>query len=216
MMVTTGSSLMLLAASVFVLAMVSRNGSADPVGHAISLLQKGNAAERRKAIETLARLGDRRAAQPLSHALRDDDILVREGAEQALWGVWHRSGKPEVDARLQDGILAMQHGAFEQAVAIFTEVIEMASDFAEGYNKRATTYYLLQEYEQAIRDCDATIALNPVHFGALSGAGLCYLGLRNLTKALDYFERAVLVNPNMPQIQRYIEDIKKFLRDQST
>jgi tetratricopeptide (TPR) repeat protein len=54
-----------------------------------------------------------------------------------------------------------------------------------------------------------------VHFGALSGAGLCYLGLRNLNKALEYFERAVAVNPNMPQIEQYIEDIKRFLRDQS-
>jgi tetratricopeptide (TPR) repeat protein len=112
--------------------------------------------------------------------------------------------------------MAMQRGAFEEAVAIFTEVIEMAPEFAEGYNKRATTYYLMQEYEKSIRDCDQTIALNPVHFGALSGAGLCYLGLRNLPKALDYFERAVAVNPNMPPIQRYVEDIKKFLRDQAT
>jgi tetratricopeptide (TPR) repeat protein len=110
----------------------------------------------------------------------------------------------------------MQRGTFEEAVAIFTEVIEMAPDFAEGYNKRATTYYLMQEYEKSIRDCDKTIALTPVHFGALSGAGLCYLGLRNLLKALDYFERAIAVNPNMQQIQGYVEEIKKFLRDQST
>jgi len=140
---------------------------------------------------------------------------VRETAEQALWSVWHRSGKPEVDARLHDGIMAMQRGAFEEAAAIFTEVIEMAPDFAEGYNKRATTYYLMQEYEKSIRDCDQTITLNSVHFGALSGAGLCYLGLRNLPKALDYFERAIAVNPNMQQIQSYVEEIKKFLRDQS-
>jgi tetratricopeptide (TPR) repeat protein len=215
-MLTTGSGLMMLAASVLVLAIVSRNGAAEPVSQAIALLQKGTTPERRQAAEVLAQLGDPRAAQPLAQALRDDDALVRETAEQALWSLWHRSGKPEVDARLQDGLIAMQRGALEQAVAIFTEVIEMAPDFAEGYNKRATTYYLMQEYEQAIRNCDKTIALNPIHFGALSGAGLCYLGLRNPVKALEYFERAIAVNPNMLQIQRYIEDIKKFLRDQST
>src|SRR6266571_6709623 len=215
-MLTTESSLVILAASVFILIMVSRNGAAEPVSQAIALLQKGNTSERRHATALLAQLGDPRAAQPLAQALRDDDALVRETAEQALWSVWHHSGKPEVDARLQDGIMAMQRGAFEQAVAIFTDVIEMAPDFAEGYNKRATTYYLIQEFEKSIRDCDKTIALNPVHFGALSGAGLGYLGLRNLPKALDYFERAVAVNPNMEQIQRYVEDIKKFLRDQAT
>ncbi|PON10915.1 hypothetical protein C2W62_47560, partial [Candidatus Entotheonella serta] len=79
----------------------------------------------------------------------------------------------------------------------------------------ATTYYLMRRYEESIADCERTIALNPHHFGALSGAGLCYLGQRNLTKALEFFERAVVVNPNMPQIQQYIEEIKRFLRDQS-
>jgi tetratricopeptide (TPR) repeat protein len=215
-MFTTGAGLLGLAASMCILAMVSRNGAAEPVSQAMALLQKGTTVERRHAAEVLAQIGDQRAAQALAQALRDGDALVRETAEQALWRVWHRSGKPEVDARLHDGLMAMQRRAFEEAVAIFTEVIEMAPDFAEGYNKRATTYYLMQEYEKSIRDCDQTIALNPIHFGALSGAGLCYLELRNLTKALDYFERAIAVNPNMQQIQRYVEDIKKFLRDQST
>ena len=50
---------------------------------------------------------------------------------------------------------------------------------------------------------------------ALSGAGLCYLGLRDLRKALEYFERAVAVNPNLPQIKQYIEEIKQLFRDQS-
>ena len=215
-MLTTESSLVMLAASVFILVMVSRNGAAEPVSQAIALLQKGATSERRHAAAMLAQLGDPRAAQPLAQALRDDDALVRETAEQALWSVWHHSGKLEVDARLQDGIMAMQRGAFEQAVAIFTDVIEMAPDFAEGYNKRATTYYLMQEYEKSISDCDQAVTLNPLHFGALSGAGLCYLGLRNLVKALEYFERAIAVNPNMSQIQRFVEDIKKFLRDQAT
>ena len=215
-MLTTESSLVMLAASVFILAMASRNGATEPVSQAIAALQKGNTSDRRHAVGVLAQLGDPRAAQPLAQALRDDDALVRETAEQALWSVWHHSGKPEVDERLRDGMMAMQRGAFEQAVAIFTDVIEMAPDFAEGYNKRATTYYLMQEFEKSISDCDKTIALNPIHFGALSGAGLCYLGLRNLIKALEYFERAMAVNPNMVQIQRYVEDIKKFLRDQAT
>ena len=215
-MLTTESSLVMLAASVFILAMASRNGATEPVSQAIAALQKGNTSDRRHAVGVLAQLGDPRAAQPLAQALRDDDALVRETAEQALWSIWHHSGKAEVDERLRDGLMAMQRGAFEPAVAIFTDMIEMAPDFAEGYNKRATAYYLMQEFEKSISDCDKTIALNPIHFGALSGAGLCYLGLRNLIKALEYFERAMAVNPNMVQIQRYVEDIKKFLRDQAT
>ena len=84
-----------------------------------------------------------------------------------------------------------------------------------GTHSVATVLYMMQAYERSIADCEKTIALNPVHFGALSGTGLNYLGLRNLVKALAYFERAVEVNPNMPQIQSYIEAIKKYLRDET-
>ena len=215
MLVFVGTGAILLTAGLLVVAMAISNGTAEPGRQAISTLQNGNTAERREAAEVLARFGDQRAAQPLAQALRDQDYLVREIAEQALWSIWHRSGRAEVDARLQEGIVEMQRRALAQAVDIFTEVVAMAPDFAEGYNKRATTYYLMQEYEKSIRDCEATLARNPVHFGALSGAGLNYLELRNFNKALEYFERAVAVNPNMPQIQQYIEAIKKFLRDQS-
>ena len=205
----------LFAISLIVVAMAATNGSAEPVSHAIALLLRGNTEERRDAVETLMRLGEQRAVEPLANALHDKDALVRQQAEQALWQIWHRSGNTDVDTRLQAGIEAMQRGAFEQAVAIFTQVVERAPNFAEGYNKRATTYYLMQDYEKSIADCDKTIALNPAHFGAMSGAGLCYLGLRDLQKALTYFERAVAVNPNLEQIKHYIEEIKNFFRDQS-
>ena len=210
-----GDGLTMLTVGVLLLALAVGNGSAEPVSQNIVLLQKGNTSERRDAVAVLARLGDQRAVQPLVEALHDDDALVREGAEQALWNIWQQSGNPEVDARLHEGIVAMQRGTFQQAVDIFSDVVTMAPSFAEGYNKRATTYYLMRQFEKSIEDCEKTIALNPVHFGALSGAGLCYLGLRDLRSALTYFERAVAVNPNLSQIKRYIEEIKQFFRDQS-
>jgi tetratricopeptide (TPR) repeat protein len=215
MFVATDTGLTLLAVGMLFVVLTAGNGAADPGSQAIVLLQKGNTAERREAVALLIRYGDKRAVQPLVHALRDADALVRHGAEEALWRIWHRSGDPEVDTRLREGILAMQRGSLQEAVEIFTDVIKMAPDFAEGYNKRATTYYLMQEYEKSLQDCAKTLERNPVHFGALSGTGLNYMGLRNPVKALEYFQRAIEVNPNMVQIREYIEEIKRFLRDQT-
>ena len=211
----TGMGIGIVMLGLLMVAMAATNGVTEPVSQSIILLQRGNTDERREAVSILARLGDQRAISPLAEALHDRDAFVSQGAEQALWQIFHRSGKVEVDTRLQEGIEAMQRGALPTAIDIFTDVIEQAPDFAEGYNKRATTYYMMEEFDKSIADCERTIALNPVHFGALSGAGLCYLGLRNLSKALEYFERAVAVNPNMPQIRQYIEEIKRFLRDES-
>ena len=215
MLVSMTTGITLTAISLLLAILTSGNGAADPIDQNIALLRKGNTSERREAAELLSRLGDQRAIKPLAEALHDADQLVRHTSEGALWRIWHRSGRPDVDARLQEGIHAMERGALDQAIDFFTEVIEMAPDFAEGYNKRATTYYLMQEFNKSIKDCESTLRLNPVHFGALSGTGLNYLGLHNFIKALEYFERAVAVNPNMPQIQEYIKAIQKYLRDQS-
>ena len=103
----------------------------------------------------------------------------------------------------------MGRGEHAQAAGKFTQVIDSDPGFAEGYNKRATVYYLMGEYEKSIADCERTIQLNPVHFGALSGEGLCYLNMNRPDKALEYFVRAVSVNPNLEQIKLYIRQLKQ-------
>ena len=216
MLVSAQTNLLLMAAGLALTVLLSRNGAAEPITEAIALLEKGKTAERRQAVLTLARIGDQRAAQPLAKAMHDADRMVRETSAQALWQVWHRSGDTAVDERLRAGIEAMNRRALDEAVQIFTEVIRMAPDFAEGYNKRATVYYMQERYEQSLEDCVKTLDLNPIHFGALSGSGLVYMGLRKPVKALEFFKRAITVNPNMPSVIQNIEDITRYLRDQTT
>lgn len=126
-------------------------------------------------------------------------------AQEALWKLFMRSGNAEVDARMQQGMqaLLMQPAGLERAKEVFNQVIEMAPDFAEGYNKRATVHYLLKDFASSIADCEKVVSLNPLHFGALSGAGLCYVGMQDYPNALAWFKRALAVNPGMAQIRHY-------------
>jgi tetratricopeptide (TPR) repeat protein len=179
---------------------------------ALRLLRSGGAMERRQAADLLGQIGRSQAVEPLIHALRDEDWGVRVIAEQALWLIWCRSGDAGADALLREGMQAVEEKMWDVALAKFTQVIERAPDFAEGYNKRATTYYLMGEYEKSIADCEATIARNPVHFGALSGEGLCHLALGRFQKAREYFLRALEVNPNMPGVQQNLAALDRALR----
>jgi len=130
-------------------------------------------------------------------ALRGSDPVVAARAEATLWQLWCRSGIPEVDALLRQGIEAMERRELEDAAALFTRTIERAPDFAEGWNKRATIRYLAEDYAGAIADCEETLARNPHHFGALSGQGLCHMALGQYREAAALFRRALEVHPHL-------------------
>lgn len=181
-------------------------------GRLLEQLQGGAAEARRVAAERLGEVGDAGAAPGLVQALRDPEPAVRHAAHAALWALWHRSGDPAVDARLREGIALMEVRRLPEAVAVFSDVIARAPDFAEGWNKRATAYYLMGELDRSLADCEEVVRRNPVHFGALSGFGLIYLQKDDLPKAAEYFEKALAVNPNLAQVEAMLEQIREVLR----
>lgn len=148
----------------------------------------------------------------LLEALRDSDAAVRALADRSIWSIWGRSEDPEIDRLYEQGLAKMQGQDYREAIELFSEVIRRKPDFAEGWNKRATLYYMIGELEKSLADCDEVIKRNPDHFGALSGYGLIYLQLHRPELALQYFERALAVNPNMPQIEMAIEELRQLLK----
>jgi tetratricopeptide (TPR) repeat protein len=180
-------------------------GSRD---EAIAALYSADASVRREAIDQLARLGRTADADLVLEALYDSDPDVRVHAEAAAWQLWSRSGDPEVDRLFRSGVQHMEDGEMGQAVEVFTLITERKPEFAEGWNKRATAYYLMGELDRSLRDCDEVIKRNPQHFGALSGYGLIYLRRGELERALGYFERALEINPNLKGVAESIELIR--------
>jgi len=179
---------------------------------AVAGLYSKDAAVRRDAVDQLARVGTSVDADLVIEALYDSDPEVRVHAEAAVWQLWSRSGDAEADRLLKSGIQRMEDGQLRQAVEVFTRITERKPDFAEGWNKRATAYYLLEDYERSLKDCAEVIKRNPQHFGALSGYGMIYLRLGRPETALGYFERALEINPNMKGVEESIKVIRYKLR----
>jgi len=179
-----------------------------PRAQALAALKQSDPRERRLGALALESAGRMEDAGALVAALRDSDDVVRAIAEEALWAVWSRSGEPRVDDLFKRGVSEMSGEHFGEAIATFTRVIELRPDFAEGWNKRATAYYLAGEYRRSLADCDEVLKRNPNHFGALSGYGQIYLQLDRPDKALEYFRRALQVNPNMEGVQTMIKRLE--------
>ena len=178
---------------------------------ALQALKSPDAAQRERGVVGLARNGRMADAPALVALLRDPDEPVREAAEQALWIVWSRSGDARVDKLFAQGLEEMNGGRFDEGIATFTRVIELAPDFAEGWNKRATLYFITGEYRKSLADCDQVMKRNPAHFGALAGYGQIYLRLDDPERALEYFKRALAVNPNMGSVEAAVQVLERAL-----
>ena len=176
-----------------------------------ALKNRDDADVRRRGAAWLGDTGSMNDVPLLVEALRDPDEVVRALAEQSLWQVWSRSADSEVDTLFQLGLEQMNQRALEAAIDTFALIIRKKPDFAEGWNKRATLYYLVGEYEKSLADCEEVIKRNPLHYGALSGFGMIYLQLGEAEKALDYFQRALAVNPNLTQVEAAVNELRRLL-----
>ena len=121
--------------------------------------------------------------------------------EREIWALWGQSGSPTIDL-LMARAKQLDEGGDElpQAFALFDAVIALAPDFAEGWNKRATAHYLNDDYQNALKDIERTLALEPRHFGALSGLGMILQELGKESRALQAFRMALDINPHLPDI----------------
>lgn len=198
--------------AVILLAFCAANAVGGPRESALTALRDAADVEaRRRGARLLADSGIMADLPVLAQALRDPDSTVRGFAEAAMWSVWSRSGDEEIDKLFHVGVMQLSDRRLVPAVRTFTRIIERRPDFAEGWNKRATAYFLLGELDKSLADCDEVIKRNPYHWGALSGYGMIHMQESRPGQALAYFEKAIAVNPNLSQVQETIEMLKALL-----
>ena len=131
---------------------------------------------------------------------RDDRARMLQAQ---IWQIWFEHEDPVVTRIMGTGLDALASARHEAAIEAFTRVVERAPQYAEAWNRRATTYYLLDRYRDSLEDIDRVLELEPRHFGALAGRGLCLKALGRTAAAIDAFERALEINPHMDRV--YIE-----------
>ncbi len=141
------------------------------------------------------------------------DMEAARAAEAEIWRIWIESGSEEIDALMVEGVVAMSNQRFEDAIALFGQITERAPEFAEGWNKRATAYYLNDDHVASVRDIQRTLVLEPRHFGAISGMGLIFLGRGDEAGALAAFEAVLAIHPGAPGARQRVEELRKRLRE---
>lgn len=179
---------------------------------ALKALEDADARLRAAGVIYIGRTGLAADGPLLVKRLSDQHPVVRALAQQNVWRVWSRSGDTETDQLLATGVEEMEAGLYAEAIHTFSNVIKRKPEFAEGWNKRATVLFLSGDLRKSLADCDEVMKRNPEHFGALSGYGQIYLRLEEYEKSIEYFRRALEVNPNLTDLQAVVRGLEQLLR----
>ena len=132
--------------------------------------------------------------------------------EQKIWDIWstHPTDN-KLTNKLAEGSKLVKNEQFLKAVEIFTEVIDKDPSWAEAWNKRATVFYIIGDYQSSQNDIDKVLNLEKRHFGALAGQGLVNIELENYEKAIESYQKAQEIYPTMQSSQIMINKLNKLI-----
>ncbi len=132
-----------------------------------------------------------------------------------IWNIWYEVDDPKVIEYFEKGIQAMRIRNYPLAIRFFNNLIEEDSNFAEAWNKRATVYFMMGDFDKSMNDIIKTLELEPRHFGALDGMGLIFIHQGKYQQAIDVYDKMLEIFPYSIKTMEKKESIKSFI-SQST
>ncbi len=116
-------------------------------------------------------------------------------SESAIREIRLDPGSPSIDLLMERGFDALREENYDRACFYFDEVVTLAPDFAEGWDKRAAVHYIREDYAEALRDIEHVLRLEPRHYQAMAGLGIILEELGDKKGALEAYRRALALNP---------------------
>ena len=151
----------------------------------------------------------------LFNDLKINNSSISYEVEQKIWKLWStHPNDQKLTNMLADGSDLVNNQKLNEAIDVFSKVIELDPNWAEAWNKRATVYYMIGEFEKSQADINKVLELESRHFGALAGQGLVNIHLKNYEKSIESYKRAKEIYPSMKSPDIMIEQIKKLIKEQ--
>lgn len=129
--------------------------------------------------------------------------------------IWRQTENDVANNAMANAGLKLYYKRYDEALDLIDRAIAAAPDYAEAWSRRAAVLYLLGDFSGAVEDIRRTLALEPRHFGALSGLGLIYLHGEQWGDALKAFRKALEINPHLPGARSNIEFIERQSREET-
>ena len=129
--------------------------------------------------------------------------------EADIWALWAHNDSPTAELLLRQAVAAMNSHEYDAAEKTLIQLIETYPNFAEGWNKRATLYFMDGRYDASLVDIEHVLELEPRHFGALAGKAMILRAQGKPLEALKVLRETLTINPHMESVIQAIKDIEK-------
>ncbi|HEY8065770.1 MAG TPA: hypothetical protein VIF40_13755 [Methylosinus sp.] len=137
------------------------------------------------------------------------DSEEEEGAlAQAIGRLWARSGSPTADLLLRRAMAAASLGADSLALDLFDRIVTLEPSWAEALVGRANVRIALGDLDNAERDLDAALRLEPRRFDALGTLGALRERIGASARALEAYRRARALDPRREEWRKAEERLR--------
>ncbi|NQW00431.1 MAG: hypothetical protein HQ483_12080 [Rhodospirillales bacterium] len=162
-------------------------------------------------LPAIADQNDPRLDQLFSRLLETETTEQAVPIERQIWSIWLHRGDARIDNHMALGIKAMETGALLLSLREFSLVTVLDPQFAEGWNKRATVHYMMGNLQHSVSDIQRTLALEPRHYGAISGMGLIFDATGNPAGALKAWQQVLKITPYNAAVRQRVEALQSEL-----
>jgi len=128
------------------------------------------------------------------------DEASAKHVEARIWALWLQTPSDTAALLMARAKAAMDAQQIDVAQKLLDAVVKLRPDYIEAWNRRATLYYLRNDYAHSLQDIEQVLVREPRHFGALAGLGMIMQDLGDEKRALDAFRKALAINPHLEKV----------------
>jgi tetratricopeptide (TPR) repeat protein len=134
-----------------------------------------------------------------------DNAVEADQISRQIWTYWFTPSDATLATRMSVAGNFIGEGNLASSLDELNGIVADYPDYAEGWNQRATVYYLLDNLDASLADIDKVLAIEPRHYGALSGRVLIYLKQGKHAEALRDMNAALAIHPYLSERQLFPE-----------
>jgi tetratricopeptide (TPR) repeat protein len=137
------------------------------------------------------------------------DEVSAKHVEARIWALWLQTPSDTAALLMTRAKAAMDAQQADLALKLLDAIIKLRPDYVEAWNRRATLYYLQNDYARSLADIEQVLSREPRHFGALAGLGMIMQDIGDDKRALDAFRKALAVNPHLEKVPELVKTLSE-------